>query len=507
MDSVGAGSGGGIHPGAPIIWPTIKPTTTETTETTESSKQQTQSKQSQQSASSSAASSAASKTSTSSASQALSNVAAGASSATIARNLSTQDISAQLMSINLADTPENLDLASKMLEHGLELSSDNFNQLFGALKNQGSNQTLQSAAFAALVKGMATNPSAVKALESFFSGNNNMSSQLQQLQESMASTSQMLNGSQASLNSGIVSSLTALLTEFDQSIKKMQDKTSLVGNAVLSKEELAVIQKTISTGRVPNEQEQAILKNMMARNGALSNEDKSMLQGILSKEGGLSQDELMALQSLNEKASNGLNLSKGMLQDLNALKSFIRGIMHQIQNTQDPVEKERLLGVLKNLESKIDQVMNNLSGQAILSAMSKRSDNSLPDKYFYWMIPNPFTDEAKNIEILIKRDINKKGAPVNPERTQLILKIETEELGEIAVIVEITGKDIWYLFNTDSDDSRKYIAANSAMLREQMSVLDYKVQGFNTQIKKIEINKILSPTVDLDRMKRVSAEA
>jgi len=500
MDVVNAGSGGGIHKGAPIIWPTIKPTTTtETTETTQST-----------STSSSSSSSSASSSSATAASQSLQQAASTTSAATpstVARSLSTQDMSAQLMSINLADTPDNLNLAAKMLEHGLELSADNFNQLFSALKSDGANQNMQSAAFAALAKGMASNPSVVKALESFFSGNNNMSSQLQQLQESMASTSQALSASQSSLNAGIVSNLTALLTEFDQSIKKMQDKNSVVSSQSFSKEELAVLQKALSTGQAPTGKEQEVLRNLLSRGGALSKEEQSMLQALLSKEGGLEEQELQSIQSLIKKGSDGLNLSKGMLQDLNALKSFLKGIQQQLQSAQNPVERERLLAVLKNLESKINEVMNNMSSQAILSTMSKHSDNSLPDKFFYWMIPNPFSEEEKNIEILIKRDTNKKGAPVNPDKTQIILKIETEELGEVAVIVEISGKDIWYLFNTEGDDSRKYIAANSAMLREQMSVLDYNVQGFNTQIKKIEINKLLSPTLDLDDMKRVSAEA
>lgn len=497
MDVVNPGSGGGIHKGAPIIWPTIKPTTTETTEST-----QQQQKQVQQSSSTSA-----STPSSTAATQALQQAASTTSASTVARSLSTQDISTQLMSINLADTPENLDLAAKMLEHGLELSEDNFNQLFSALKSQGSNKNLQSAAFAALAKGMASNPSVIKALESFFSGNNNMSSQLQQLQESMANASQVLNGSQSSLNSGIISNLTALLSEFDQSIKKMQNNNSLAGASSFSKEELAAIQKAISSGKAPAGQEQAVLQNLLARSGALSKEEQAMLQGLLSREGSLSKEELQALQSMIEKGSVGLNQSKVMLQDLNALKSFIRGIQQQLMNAQNPAERQKLLSVLKHLEGRIDEVMNNLSSQAILSTMSKHNDNSLPDKFFYWMIPNPFSEKEKNIEILIKRDTNKKGAPVNPDRTQIILKIETEELGEISVIVEISGKDIWYLFNTEEDGSRKYIAANAAMLREQMSVLDYKVQGFNTQIKKIEINKILSPTIDLDKMKRVSAEA
>jgi len=123
------------------------------------------------------------------------------------------------------------------------------------------------------------------------------------------------------------------------------------------------------------------------------------------------------------------------------------------------------------------------------------------------MIPNPFSDQKRDIEILVKRDPTKKDAPVNPEKTQIILKTDTDTMGEVAVIVRYQEKIIWYLFNTDNEDARKYIAANGAMLRDQMKVLDFNVQGLQSQIKKINISKILSPTLDLDGLRRVIAEA
>ena len=198
--------------------------------------------------------------------------------------------------------------------------------------------------------------------------------------------------------------------------------------------------------------------------------------------------------------------SRLLLQDLTAFKSLIAGIRQQIDKTGNPEEKQKLLATLKALEAQMSEVVDNIVGQSILSKLSKNYDPKLPDKYFYWMIPNPFSERAKNIEILVKRDPTKKKAPVNPDKTQIILKVETESMGDIAVIVEITGKDVWYLFNTPNEDARRYIAANSAMLRSQMANLEFKVKGFQSQVKKIEINKILSPTLDLDHMKRVRTE-
>lgn len=695
MDSVNAGSGGGIHPGAPIIWPTIKPTTTTESTTESQSQSQSSSSASSSSASASAASSSSSSASASSASAALSQAAsasaAAASSANMSRSLSTQDISTQLMSINMADTPENQALASKMLEYGLELSPENFTQLFQSLQSKTSNQTSQTAAFTALAKGVADNPAAMGALEQVFSGQNDLSDQLHQLQQGMAQTQAALKG-QGSINPALANRLSSLLSEFDSRIKKMQNQESTPRTAMPSKTEMAMLQNVmnskaqqLSPGQqsvlsqvmnkqpmasgsdishlqslltngslskeeqsmlsqflgasplkaAPSKADMAMLQNIMntksqqfpaeqrlalgqlmddhpnmsaqdamhlqslLSGGALSKDEKSMLSQLvargqasqmdqssqrtqdvkmlkslgssiqqqiektgdpsqkkilmstmaalqnvidiksqqmspgqqtvagqpMNKQSMMSEAEMAQLQSLlsgnvlSEEEKNVLSqlVSRGqvprieegrqLLQDLNALKSLIEGVRQQISKSGSPEEKHELMQTLKELEAQMGEVIENVAGQSILSKLSKYDDPKLPDKYYYWMIPNPFSEKSKNIEILIKRDPTKKDAPVNPDKTQIIMKVETETFGDIAVIVEITGKDVWYLFNTPNEDARHYIAANAAMLRQQTSNLDFQVKGFQAQVKKIEINKILSPTLDLDHMKRIRTEA
>ncbi len=501
MDSVSAGSGGGIHPGAPIIWPTIKPTTSSTESTTKSPTQ------SQSQSASQAQSAATARQSSSSSAATSSSSIASPSNPNLARTLSTQDISAQLMSVGLADTPENQQLASKMLEYGMELSNDNFSQVFKAMQNKGSNQNTQTAAFTALAKGMAASQPAVQSLEQFFSGNNNLSSQLNQLTQSMSDVSQAMSGKNL-LNPGVMASLASVLSEFDQNIKKMKNTSDPSKTISFSKDQKSLLQgllgDTNKTALLPA-QRNALQK--MLSGGFLSSEEMLSLQSMLSKEGMLSGEQAQMLNNILKEAGGfNLELSKNFLKDLTALKAFISGIQQQLAQSKNPAERENLMALLKELEASIGGVMDNFTAQAVLSKLSKYYDPNFPDKYSYWMIPNPFVDK-KNIEILIKRDSSKKEAPINPAKTQLIMKIETENFGDVAVIVEISGKELWYLFNTESDDARKYIAANAAALREQMSNLDFQVKGFNSQVKKIEINKILSPTLDLDNLRRIKTEA
>ncbi|MDD5457719.1 MAG: hypothetical protein PHV30_11910 [Candidatus Margulisbacteria bacterium] len=514
MDTVGAGSGGGIHPGAPIIWPHIKPQT-QVTQQDQQQQEQQQTQQVQQNTPQSSTQTSQSTTATQS--QVLQQVASTTvssqtsastpvSSAT--RALSTQDISMQLMSIGLADTPENQQLASKMLEYGMELSDENFQQLFKALQNKGANANTQNAALAAMSKGLAGNPAAVKALEQFFSGNINYAQQLQNLQQNISLVNQSLSSFASGTNTALVNNLTALLGEFDKNIKKIQNKDSEKNTVVLSKKETSTLQGMMSKGANLPPDQLKMLQNVLARGTVNNAEEFDILQNLLAFSQGLSGEDAEIMQNLlSQSGSLNLNFSKNFLMDLNALKALIAGLQQKLQFVQDPAERAKLMELLKNLESSITPVMENISAQGILSKLSKYYDPKLPDRYFYWIIPSPFAEMAKNIEILIKRDMSKKEAPVNPERTQVIIKMETEQFGDVAVIVEISGKDLWYLFHTESEDGRKYIAANSAMLRDQMATFDYTVKGISSQVKKIQINKILNPTIDLEDLRRIRTEA
>ncbi|MEK6557685.1 MAG: hypothetical protein AABZ14_05230, partial [Candidatus Margulisiibacteriota bacterium] len=487
MDSVGAGSGGGMHPGAPIIWPTIKPTTqivTESESVTESQSQSTSSSTSSPTTSRPTSTSSPQTSSTLSSSSTTSAATISSSSATVARTLSSQDISAQLMSVGLADTTENQQLASKMLEYGLELSEENFQQLFKALQNKGSNASVLASAFTALAKGVATNQAAVRSLTQFFANENNLAAQFENLQASISHANQTLSG-QAVLNPSLANRLAALLSEFDLSLRKAQNKDFSSKPAVASKSEQIVLGSALTRGVSMNQPQQAALKSLMSPNSELSKEELELLQKMVDENssGFLNEEESGVLKSLLGRGNLAqFDGSRALLGDMNALKALLAGLL-QSMKAKPNSKQDELMGVLEELQTQLGDTMDNLTGQAVLSKLSKYYDPGMPDKYHYWMIPNPFSELPKNIEILIKRDATKKNAPINPLKTQIIMKVETETLGDVAVIVDISGQDIWYVFNAANDDARRLITANSAILRERMSSLDFNVKGFNAQVK------------------------
>jgi hypothetical protein len=714
MDNVGAGSGGGIHPGAPFIWPTIKPTTTESTSSTQSTQSTSNNTPVNTSSSSATATSILSQSS-------------------VTRSLSTHDLALQLLQIGVADSKENHQLAVKMLEHGLELSKENFDQLFGALQNKGNSPSSQQAAFTALAKGLANNPSAVNALEQFFSGTMSAAQQSENLSQQLESLARNLAQTPNLLNQGLTANLSSLLTEFDSRLKQMSNKDKYLNqnNVALSSSDKETLNKLLNN--LPQDQKEA-LNTLLTKNAPLSTKQEQSLQQILkgsvsledlqkelvedlllSKkvlpehmkqslsnlieknpsvprnqqealnklfssspslnneqreflsiiqnssslspqqkilvgdllQGNYSQENLIALEEmtstisvnidqkialntiLHSLASPKLNFSfngaknalpnlpenalqdiaellavssnlgatekkalasvlselglmdsnhkqvlsnfsqennlsieqkisletllnspdllktadlsaltdlmdSGLLdaeqlfslkqlmmqmqnqptqmpinwvQDFSAMQSLIKGIYKQLSNQQLDEKGEQLLESLKQLDSSLTKMIANMTVQGVLSKASMYNDPSLPDKYYYWMIPNPFSEQQKDIEILVKRDSTKDGSPINPNKTQIILKTETDTMGDIAVVMDINEKELSYIFNADNESTRQYIAANSAILRSQMKVLDYDVKSFQSQIKKVNINKILSPTIDLDKLRRISAEA
>lgn len=426
-DSVGAGSGGGIHPGAPIIWPVSK-----------QSQQVQQAQQAQQAGqATSVPAQAAKETSVTEAIAQKAQTAQAASQPTVARALSKTDISTQLVQLGLSASKENVAVANNMLQHGLELSTDNFNNLFKMMKGKGAGSLTQKSAMIALTKGLEDQPGAVKSLETFFGKNPQISKQMQTMQTALASFRSAIFGGKNLLSPQLSSQLIQLVANMDDKFKKL-------------------------------------------------------LNGDTSKE------------SITEQM-----MRDGSVKDLGAFKSLLMGIAKKLNNVKNPnmaKEAKQLGKSFLGMARHTDEMLQNLTAQSILSKPGARQDVAMPDKFAYWQIPNALAETASSIEILIKRDESKKNKEINPNKTQIIIKIETEELGEITIIIEIEDKKIWYVFNNDSEAVRSFINQNSVVLKERMGSLNWDVKGIQAVSRKVDLKKFLVPTINVDRLKRVSAE-
>ncbi|HCY35870.1 MAG: hypothetical protein DKM50_04490 [Candidatus Margulisiibacteriota bacterium] len=427
-DSINAGSGGGIHPGAPVIWP--------------SSKQVQQVQQTQQTQQAGQAvtvpAQAAKETSVTQQIAQQAQQAQQFGKPTIARSLSKTDISAQLVQLGLPVTNDNIQLANKMLLHGLELSSENFNSLFNILKNTGGQSSTQQAALVALSKGLQNEQGVIKPLESFLANNPQLAKQLLSLNNAMESFKSSILGGRNLLSPQLLTQLTQILTAMDDKYKK-----------------------------------------------------------LLNGESGI--------ENFMEKFLRG-----GSLEEMRALKSLLFGVAKQLMNNPNEAlsrDSKQLAKAFIGLGKSLDEVMQNITAQAILSKPASRQDAALPDKYAYWQIPNTMGQMPGTLEILIKRDEGNKNAKINPNRTRIILKVESEELGEITIMVDIEDKSIWYVFNNENDKVREFIMANAVILRDRMNQLNWNVKGVQSIRRTVDLKKYLIPTINIDTLKRISTEA
>ncbi|MCX5750014.1 MAG: flagellar hook-length control protein FliK [Candidatus Saganbacteria bacterium] len=430
-----ATSGGGIHPGAPIIWPTLKPTSssqsqsqqTQTTQTTEQSST-TSTAQSSSQAAATSQSSAVSQSATSS-------VTVTSSASPQVRELTVNDIKTHLLSLQLVDSETNVKLASLMLRFGIELSRENFVKALGMLEGTDKSLSTQESALVLLSKGITGSKEALTMLSSHLAETPAISSQLSSIKSAMNQLSGVLASNQALLSPVMVSQLAALLAQFSDVIEGLPKKYKFGSES------------TNSIGR----------------------------------------DDL--------------------INDVRALKSLLDGVQEKnlSQENKTTSENEVLRSTMMTTAKKLEGLLDNLLSQVILS--KKSADGQLGKQdYLYYQIPNSLADPVKTIDLIIKRDPNSKNA-VNPEDTQMVIGLETENLGKMVIAVTLKDKSVKFLFNTEVEATKKLVDEQNILIKETLSDKGYHVENVSSRVNTSMciIKPYLIPLLGLDHLFRIDS--
>jgi hypothetical protein len=166
------------------------------------------------------------------------------------------------------------------------------------------------------------------------------------------------------------------------------------------------------------------------------------------------------------------------------------------------------------VESEFDRFRHALKGllsaftsQSILSREMMSQGDSDPS-YYYWQLPNPMAPSEQTMELLIRKDKKLSGqARIDSEETQIILRFDTPDLGEVSVIIDLKKNKVSYIFQTDNGNTKRLIAEMSADLRDRMVDLNYEMVKVQTVQKKLDVKKLLMPLLNLDKMTRIIADA
>lgn len=299
-------SAGGIHPGKPIIWPNLKSQQTQT-QTTQQDATQTQ----QQSSTSSATQTTQSTTNATPA-QAVQNAstttaatatasASSSSTAPVVRELTINDVTSHLASINLPATEANVKLASLMLRFGVELSRENFIKALGMIEGSNKSTSTQEAALVLLSKGITNSSEAVRMLSNQLSETPNITGQLSSIKAALAQLSASIPMNPTMFSPTMLAQITALVSQFSAIIDDLPKKYKFgsEGSAAIGRDDLINDVRALSS-LLDGIQSNAISKESMA-----TPENEAVRSGIISasKKMGDLLDNLLSQSLLSQRSA------------------------------------------------------------------------------------------------------------------------------------------------------------------------------------------------------------
>ena len=232
--------------------------------------------------------------------------------------------------------------------------------------------------------------------------------------------------------------------------------------------------------------------------------DPSLIAGIA----GFLDDFLDDTKRIKKQVDNldikGL-LSKqsDLVQDLRYLQDFLKGINKKLSSSNNLIA-DNLKKIIKGVEKDSSKFHDVLLTQLILS--KSPANQQIAEEFFhYWMIPNPMAKGLKDIEVMVSKDPKNKKK-VNPDKTTIVIKCETSDLGDLTIIIEINNKQMAYKIYTSNELTQKFVLDEVPELKKSMEELNYEVTQVQALKKIINIEKLLLPTFNLNDMKRISTE-
>lgn len=197
------------------------------------------------------------------------------------------------------------------------------------------------------------------------------------------------------------------------------------------------------------------------------------------------------------------------VNDLRALKSLLQGIQNKAPSS-DSAPAQALSQALIEAQGKLDGLMQNMVAQAILSQSGRSEVN-----YHYQQIPNAMTNPPKDFEIVIKREGEGKEARVNPKNTQVVMSMDTENMGKMVVSMIVKDNKVYviFVFNEKDygDEGRSLIAKDFGGFQQKLADKNFLITGYQVKVDAAmaNIKPYLIPMLPRleDLLKRIDLEA
>lgn len=188
-------------------------------------------------------------------------------------------------------------------------------------------------------------------------------------------------------------------------------------------------------------------------------------------------------QTISEKSLSGgkkIFNQANTINDVRALKALLQGIQ-QKSASAGGAEAKALAQTISELGGKLDGILQNLVAQAILSQGGRQEVN-----YHYQQIPNVMTTPEKNFEIVIQKEGEGKGSPVDPRNTQVVMAMDTQNMGKMVITMIVKDNKVYiiFIFNEKEygEEGRSMIAKEYGLFQDKLANKNYQITGYQVKV-------------------------
>ena len=277
--------------------------------------------------------------------------------------------------------------------------------------------------------------------------------------------------------------LLSMLEGTDKSLNLQEAAIMLVMKGIDSPKALQILGQFFSENPQMAQQLVALQEGIANLANALNASQGLLDSNLVAQLGALLSQLDEALQNIGKNTqftgNNSLN-SATLLNDIRGLKALLQGIAEKAQ-MNDSAESQVMQSNLMSTIGKLNSVMDNMTAQALLSQKGREEVN-----YQYSQVPNAMTNPPSNFEIVIKRDGRGPNSNIDCENTNIIMSMQTMNLGKMVCSIIVKGKKVYVIFVFNEKDcgeeARKLISNEFANLQKKLAEKDFIVSGYQVKV-------------------------
>jgi hypothetical protein len=135
--------------------------------------------------------------------------------------------------------------------------------------------------------------------------------------------------------------------------------------------------------------------------------------------------------------------------------------------------------------------------------------------YLYQQIPNAMTTPPKDLEIVVKRDGEGKKSQIDPRNTQVVMSLETDNMGKMVVSMIVKDGKVYFIFVFNEkdygDQGRSLIAKEYGEFQQKLADKNFLITGYQVKVDPAmcNIKPYLIPMLPRleDLLKKIDIEA